>query len=362
MDISPMLKQKFSWKTAPLYFVLLTLSLIYEVLVLARLALYRYGIFKAKKADTSIISVGNLTTGGTGKTPVVDFLVRELNRLGFRSAILTRGYGNRSQASLQRICSSEDLPNTPFTCGDEPYLLASRNPTIPVYIGPNRNLSAHLAKLWDNPQICVLDDGFQILQLKRDLNLLLIDAQRGLGNGYLLPLGELREPEHHWQRADAIILTKSNLGFSDRVLHQLQNQFKIDCPVFKFNYLPSVLRRLDRQENLNLAALRKKSVLLTCGIAQPESFTLIFKQLNAEIADMLFFDDHFVYSRRKIISLLQYKQKIKPDFWITTEKDAVKLQQFPELANEVWVMEMQILPDPVWQEFLIDFLKRIELK
>ena len=82
MDILPRLKQKFSWKTAPLYFVLLTLSLIYEALVLSRLALYRYGIFKAKKADTSIISVGNLTTGGTGKTPVVDFLVRELNRLG----------------------------------------------------------------------------------------------------------------------------------------------------------------------------------------------------------------------------------------------------------------------------------------
>ena len=362
MDTSPLLNLKLSWKTVPLYFVLLTLSLIYEALVLARLAFYQHGIFKAKKADTSIISVGNLTIGGTGKTPLVDFLVRELKQLGIRSAILTRGYGNRSQASLQRIRLSEDLPNTPFTCGDEPYLLASRNPSIPVYIGPNRNLSANLAKLWDNPQICVLDDGYQHLQLKRELNLLLIDAQRGLGNGYLLPLGELREPEHHWQRADAIILTKSNLGFSDRVLHQLQNQYKIDCPVFKFNYMPSELRRLDRQENLDLAVLRKRSVLLTCGIAQPESFTLILKQLNAEIVDMLSFEDHFVYSPRKINSLLQYKQKIKPDFWITTEKDAVKLQQFSELANEVWVMEMQILPDPAWQEFLIDFLKRIELK
>ena len=362
MDFSPLLKRKFSWKTAPINFVLLMLSLIYEALIIIRLALYQKGILQAKKAEISIISVGNLSMGGSGKTPIVDFLVRELDQLGVRSAILTRGYGNHSQASLQRICSSEDIPYTPFTCGDEPFLLASRNPSVPVYIGANRKLSANLAKLWDNPQICVLDDGYQHLQLKRELNLLLIDAAQGLDNGCLLPMGELREPWHHRQRADAIILTKSNLGFSDRVLHQLQYQQSITCPIFKFNYTPSALRRLDRQQNLDLGVLAKKSVLLSCGIARPESFALVLKQLNAQILDVISQKDHFIYSHQKINSLLQHKQKINPDFWITTEKDAVKLQQFSELANQIWVLEMQIVPDPDWQEFFIDFLKNIELK
>ena len=362
MDFAPTLKFKFSWKTLPFFVVLLFLSLIYETIVLIRLAMYKKGILQTKKAEVSIISVGNLTVGGTGKTPMVDFLVRELKQMGVHTAILSRGYGNHTQSSLQRILISEKSPNTPFTCGDEPYLLASRNPSVPVYIGRNRKLSSILAQLWDHPQMLVLDDGYQHLQLQRDLNLLLIDAEQGLGNGCLLPLGELREPAHHWQRADAIILTKSNLGFSDRVLHQLHNQQNITCPVFKFNYAPFGLRRLDRQENLDLAVLPKKRVLLSCGIARPEGFTLVLKQLNAEVVDMISFDDHYIYSPHKINSLLQYKQKINPDFWITTEKDAVKLQQFSELANEVWVMEMQIIPDPYWQEFFIDFLKRIELK
>ncbi len=362
MNRSSLLNLKLSWQTAPLYFLFLIVSLIYEGLILLRLMLYRRGIFRTKKLKTPIISVGNLTVGGSGKTPVVEFLIKELQQQNKTCAILSRGYGNRSQSSIQRILMSAPIPASPATLGDEPYILASKNPSVPLYVGQNRFQSGTLAQLWDDPQILVLDDGYQHIQLHRELNLLLIDVERGLGNGCLLPLGELREPEHHWHRADAVILTKCNLGFSDRLLHQLRIRLNITCPVFKFDYVPDGLKRLDQQEQLSPEVLQHKRVLLNCGIAQPDSFVAVMTQLKAEVVEVLRFDDHFIYSKDKVAALLRQQQKWKPDFWVTTEKDAIKLQQFPELATELWVLEMRVTPDPAWQEFFIDFLKRVEVK
>ncbi|MBF0287175.1 MAG: tetraacyldisaccharide 4'-kinase [SAR324 cluster bacterium] len=335
--------------------------MVYEALVLLRLTLYQKGIIFTKKSSTPIISVGNLTVGGSGKTPMVDFLVKELSKLGKTSSILSRGYGNQTQSSLQRICASEALPTGPISLGDEPYLLASMNPNVPVYVGRDRTIAAQLATILDSPDILILDDGYQYLKLHRQLNLLLIDVERGLGNGYLLPLGQLREPEHHWERADAIILTKSNLGFADRLLHQLHTQLNITCPVFKFDYKPLRLTRLDKQVSISLENLREKQVLLSCGVAQPDGFATALNQLGAEVVDLIRFDDHYPYSETAVTKLLLQKKKIEPDIWITTEKDAVKLKQFPQLATEVWTLEMQVLPDSTWQEFFVDFLNKMKL-
>ncbi len=353
---------KISWREALFYLPLLGISLIYEALILLRLTLYQKGIIFTKKAPIPLISVGNLTVGGSGKTPMVDFLVKELSQLGKTSCILSRGYGNQTQSSLQRICMSEMVPTNPTVLGDEPYLLAAMNPNTPVYVGRDRTVAAQLAASKDVPDILVLDDGYQYLKLDRELNLLLIDAERGLGNGYLLPLGKLREPEHHWERADAIILTKSNLGFIDRLLHQIHTQLNITCPVFKFDYKPLRLARLDKQAFMPLENLREKQVLLSCGVAQPDGFALAVEQLGAKVSKLICFNDHYPYSETTITDLLHQKQKHPSAIWITTEKDAVKLQQFSQLTTEVWVLEMQISPDPNWQEFFIDFLNRMALK
>ena len=350
-------KHTFSWKSAPLYFGLLALSLIYESLVLLRLFLYQSGILRSNAAGCPVISVGNLTVGGAGKTPVVDFLVKEIVRQHKTCAVLSRGYGNQAPSSIQRILLQESPHRNPKMIGDEPYLLATKNPTVPIYVGKNRVLGAVLAKRWDNPEFLILDDGYQHLQLKRTLNLLLIDAERGLGNGHLLPLGALREPPHHWQRADAILLTKSNLGFSDRVLHQLK-KLQVTCPIFHFQYHPQGIRRLDGQQFIAPLQLAHKRVLLSCGIAQPDGFALTLKQLKADVVGLEAFGDHFSYSPKNITPLLQKKAVHNPDFWITTEKDAVKLQAYPELSEALWVLEMHVTADAAWQEFFIDFLKQ----
>ncbi len=342
--------------------VLLCLSLIYEALVLFRLYLYKKGVLRSKKPSIPTIAVGNLTAGGAGKTPLVDFLVRELQNHGNQPCILSRGYKNETASTAQRVKITEGTPCSALSLGDEPYLLALKHPSVPVYVSSNRALVAQLASLWDQPDVLVVDDGYQHIALHRDLNLLLIDAARGLGNGHLLPLGELREPEHHWNRADAIILTKCNLGFSDRVLHQLRTQLKVSCPIFKFYYKPLRLCRLDRQAFLPLSDLAHKKVLLTCGIAQPQGFELVLEHLEATVLKTVQYADHSKYSASTVASLLKLTHELHPDFWVITEKDAVKLQPYPELGKEVWILEMEVVADSEWHEFFIDFLKKVKLQ
>lgn len=347
-------------KKTPWYGGLLFLSLVYESLVLLRLWLYKTRIFPTKHVTIPTISIGNLTAGGSGKTPMVDFFVRTLTPKNIQCAILSRGYGNQTDSALQRFLMSEAPLGSPTTLGDEPFLLATRNPTTPLYVGKDRAMAARLAALWDKPDILLVDDGYQHVRLHRDLNLLLIDAEHGLGNGYLLPLGKLREPEHHWNRADAILLTKSNLGFSDRLMHQLKKELNVTCPVFKFDYAPTRLKRLDGKLSESIEILQGKKVFLTSGIAHPQSFEQTLNQLGAEVSQVEHFKDHQAYSPQTIQQLI-HKNSTSVDFWITTEKDAIKLCQFPELHTSLWVLEMQVVPESAWYEFFNGFLSQFNI-
>jgi len=163
----------------PLLFVI---SQVFKSFVLLRLFAYRKGWLKTNRVNTLVISVGNLTVGGTGKTPVVDLLVKELQRLKKQPAVLSRGYKRKDASSQQRLRFCEDSKIDPAFFGDEPYLLAQRNPEVPVYVGSSRFITAGLAEKQDHPDILLLDDAYQHLAIHRDLNLLLIDAEQGLGN------------------------------------------------------------------------------------------------------------------------------------------------------------------------------------
>ena len=197
-----------------------------------RLVFYRKKLLRSSHPGIPVISVGNLTVGGTGKTPMVGFLTESAKQAGWKPAIISRGYRNRSQAKIQRVRFCEDSTIDPDNIGDEPFLLALRNPEVPVYVSSSRVAAAHSAKIQDHPDVLILDDAYQHLSIQRDLNILLIDAERGLGNGSLLPLGILREPEDQWVRADVIIITKTNLAASDSVMKMLKNELKVNCPVF----------------------------------------------------------------------------------------------------------------------------------
>ena len=180
--------------------------------------------------------------------------------------------------------------------GDEPSMLALENPEVPVYVSASRVDAAEVAKERDNPGILILDDAYQHLKIKRDLNLLLVDAERGFGNSQLLPLGPLREPLESAERADAVIVTKSNLGNFDEVF-QTVLKFKRDgCPVFRFDYRIEKITSLEGQEEKETSELKGKRLLLSSGIANPQSFSKLLKlEEGCPVAEMRF-EDHHNYS------------------------------------------------------------------
>ena len=338
---------------------LLVTSQIYKAIVLLRLQCYKNGWLKTHQPETPVISVGNLTVGGTGKTPVVDFLVKEIQNQKKRPAILSRGYRRKNGSTQQRFRFCEDSTIDPDIIGDEPFLLALRNPEVPVYVGSSRITAAHSAEIRDHPDVLILDDAYQHLAIRRDLNILLIDAERGLGNGSLLPLGILREPENQWVRADVIIITKTNLAASDSVMQMLKNELKVNCPVFKFSFEPQRLYRLDGQAQLNVLQLKGKRLLLTSGIAQPAGFGLLLEQQGGNVIRKLEFQDHHDYVFKDVQKILHEQEKLQPDYIVTTEKDAVKLRKFPELLEKLWILEIGVHPEDSWNHYFTEFLNNL---
>ncbi len=349
----------WTWKSALWRSPLWALAFVYEALLLLRLFLYQRKILPTHRPAAPVIAVGNLTVGGTGKTPVIELLARTLQAEQRKVVILSRGYGRRSLATFQRFqAATAPFPLSPKCLGDEPFWLAQRNPEIPIYVGGSRTKTARWAQARDQPDVLLLDDAFQHVAVARDLNLLLIDAERGLGNRQVLPLGELREPEHHWKRADAILLTKANLGFAEGWTHRLRKELDVNIPIFRCDYSPARLRRLDGQATMECAALRSKSVFASCGIAQPDGFARVVEPLCGAWKELSAWPDHQAYTAEDVQRLLWLFRKSRAQIWLTTEKDAVKLAAFSELQEQVWAVEMEVRPEPAWQEFLIDFLRK----
>ena len=337
----------------PLLFVT---SQVFKIFVLLRLLAYKNGWLKTNRVNTPVISVGNLTIGGTGKTPVVDLLAKDLQRLKKQPVILSRGYKRKNKSSQQRLLFCEDSKIDPAFFGDEPYLLAQRNQEVPVYVGGSRFITANLAEKQDHPDVLLLDDAYQHLAIHRDLNLLLIDAEQGLGNLHLFPFGLLREPIKQWKRADAVIITKTNLATSDLVLRMLKHELQVSCPIFNFNYEIQRITRLDGKAHLNLNEISNKRLLITSGIAQPKGFERLIEQQGIESIANITFPDHHDFRREDVRKILEEQKKLRPDYLLTTEKDAVKLRNFAELDEKIWVIEMEMIPDKLWNDFFSEFL------
>ncbi len=321
-----------------------------------RLQAYKKGWFKTYRPNIPVISVGNLTVGGTGKTPVVDLLSKELQSRKIKPAILSRGYGRKDNDTQKRLRFIENKHSDPEFFGDEPYMLAVRNPEVPVYVNSSRIAAADSAEKKDNPDVLVLDDAFQHLAIHRDLNLLLIDAEHGLGNGNLIPYGTLREPASQWTRADAIIITKANISSANTVSEILKNELKVTIPVFNFNFEAKFFCSLDGKDRQNIKHLAGKNLLTVSGIAKPDGFRKMLEDLKGNIISNFEFADHHNYSKNDVHKILKKKDEKKPDYIITTEKDAVKLRPFSELKNSVWILEIEVQPEESWDTFFESYL------
>ena len=298
------------------FFILLwPLSLLYFAVTRVRAALYGSGLLPAYRAGVPVVAVGNLTLGGTGKTPVTDALVKRLLAHGLRVAVVSRGYGGRFTGEVGCVSRGDgQLGMTPEDAGDEPCLLAERNPLLNVYVARKRALGVQAAER-GGAQVIVLDDGFQHLAVHRDLDIVLLDSRAPFGNGQLLPAGPLREARSALRRADLVIMTHAGPSAPGIPFHG---------PVVHCRHrLADRLMTLDGRE-VAWSELAGKSILAFAGIARPDDFFAALRGQGITLAATLALSDHQDYSSEVLNRLNRLCDNNQ--LLITTEKDAVKLR------------------------------------
>lgn len=309
------------WYWFPVFVILKLISFVYSLGHHFRLWAYRWGVFPSRKLDCRVISVGNLTLGGTGKTPFVMMIAETLRGNGLKPAILSRGYGGKSGNPVNVVCDGKQTLLSPEWAGDEAVMMAEKLKNVPVLTGPDRYQTGRYALEHFDIDTLILDDGFQHLALDRDLDILLFDHFRPLGNGHLFPAGELREPAGETRRADMVCFTRYSGGainFDPRLLGsvpQVKTHLRLDSII-----------RMDDEEVLGAEILKNEPVAAFCGIAKPEGFRQILR--DSQIQPKLFksFPDHHPYTLQDIKELEARAIKEGAKFILLPEKDAVKLK------------------------------------
>ena len=318
--------------------VLIPLSQFYALLQRLRAGLYRAGVLKTVRLRRPVISVGNVTVGGTGKTPVTAYIARLLIAQGARVVVLSRGYGGSCEGQTIVVSDGSTLFLSAGEGGDEPFLLASTIPGLMVVIGPDRYTAGLLALEHLKPDVFLLDDGFQHLRLHRDLNILLLDYARPFGNGWALPAGLLREPKRAARRADLVIQTRTPEGSGVAAVP--------DRPLCSARHLLSDVIPLAGGEPLSFTALHGKKLLAFAGIAEPEGFFEGLRQHGLTLAAVIAFPDHVSYGEGTIATIKEAFSSSGADVLITTEKDGVKLKNLPqELSAKTMLARLEVTLD-----------------
>ena len=317
--ISP--NRKFYYQ--PVYFFLWTVSIVYKTVLMIRFWCYRSGVLITRKLDCRVISIGNLTLGGTGKTPMVMMIAEALKRQGRKPAILSRGYKGNSSEEVNIVCDGKRILLSSETAGDEPVMMAQRLKNIPILTGSNRFLTGQHALQNLEIDTLILDDGFQHLGLHRDTNILLLDHRNPFGNGMLFPAGDLREPIDEIQRADIICITRHT---GDNKEDEIKEITKWNIPTLKTNLRLNSLLQLDTGEHFDIEKLKNQKVAAFCGIAKAHDFRHILEQFQAHLVLYRSFPDHHAYSSQDLKSIEQDAIQAKVKYILTTAKDAVKLK------------------------------------
>ncbi len=339
-----------------LLFPLYLLSLLYGWAVRLRGAFYASHLLKTRSLGCPVLSVGNLTVGGTGKTPLVIALAEQLKAAGIPVAILSRGYKGKT-ISGPVVSDGETIFLSPKEAGDEAYLMASRLKGTPVLVGKDRFTNGRIALQRFGVRGLLLDDGFQHLQLHRDLNIVLIDSTVGFGDHQLLPRGILREPLAHLRRADLFILTKVEALETCQPLQALLQKIHPHAPIFHSHYEASCL--VDAEGNCEgLDFFTGKKVVALSGIANPLSFLSLLKKSGMEVIKEVILPDHYSYKKGDVPFL---KREAKEADWIlTTEKDLVRLkdlgaEDLPIRAIRALRIEMRVHEEAFFQEVMSFF-------
>jgi tetraacyldisaccharide 4'-kinase len=317
--------------------ILLGVSALYRLIVSLRLRFYGNHLFRSHQVGCPVISIGNLTVGGTGKTPVVEKLARDLTSRGRKVAILSRGYksvrrkGIAGDTAPVRIVSEGGaLLLDSKTAGDEPFMLAKNLRGVAVVVDKDRVACARYAVTELESDLLILDDGLQYLRLHRRFDIVLIDREAPFGNEHILPRGTLREPPENLQRATHILITKCD-GSDLSELHQRIRRYNRTAPIIECRHRPVDLQDFTTGESLPIASLQGLRAASLSAIASPESFEQGLRKLGVSLELTQSFADHHRYSKRELTRFLKRCTRRGVSCILTTEKDAVRM---PRLLNQ----------------------------
>src|SRR5258705_8033307 len=352
--IDVVLERRHGVRASILRGILYALSFAYDRIVNLRLYIYRNRIFRERALGVLVISVGNLTVGGTGKTPIVEKIARALQTGGRRVAILSRGYKSvpRKRSLLSRLYKGEaDPPRVVSdgasllldsrTAGDEPYMLAHNLKNVIVIVDKDRVKSGRFAiDKWQIDTL-LLDDGFQYLHLKHRLDMVLVDRQAPFGNEFLLPRGTLRERPRNLRRASYIFVTK-NTGEPNFELMRRIRRYNRTAEVIECAHKPLYLQNVFTGEQWPLEPLRDAFIGSLCAIAAPESFEGALANLGAHVDLAKSYIDHHYYTEAELISFINRCIRRDLAMIVTTEKDSVRMPRLPDADLKVSIYFLRV--------------------
>ena len=353
---------------------------VYTAIVSLRNTCYTRGIFQARRLPCTVISVGNIVVGGTGKTPAVIAIAKQLQADGVRVAILLRGYKRQSREKITIVTDGEKRFCTAAESGDEADMMARLLPGIPIIVGRHRYAAGQLAITRFKSEVLLLDDGFQHRQLHRDVDIVTIDATRPFDTGQLLPVGTLREPVTALRRADMLLLTRTDsigrrdipvrspasIGRRDipvpipetskpgrALLREELSKLAPNTPILESVHRPTHLYRLHASgdlEQLPLNWLSGKRLLAVCGIGNPNAFVTTLNHYAPETVEPLAFPDHHAYTEADCQRIQRKMTQTGAICIVTTQKDEQKLASFADklpiavLAVTLVITDGELLP------------------
>ena len=340
-------------------FILNLFSILFAQIIKIRYFLYDKRLLKNNPLGCLVIVVGNITVGGTGKTPVVEKLAKTLQQNGRKVGIISRGYKSKKESLIKKmlrfITNGEVAPPKVVSdgknvllgsklAGDEPYMLAKNLPGVVVVCDKNRVKAGYFAIKDFGCDTLVLDDGFQYLKLKGSLNICLVDSTNPFGNEHLLPRGILREPLHRLSKADYILITKTKNIQQCEELHRTIRKHNSLAKMIYCTHTPRFLVDIKSQEEKNLDFIKGKKVAIFSGIAYPESFEGTIKEQGADIIYTKRFLDHHRFSKGEIKTVFMEAFASGAEMILTTEKDAVRLPKiFPKIPLYYLRLEIDLL-------------------
>jgi tetraacyldisaccharide 4'-kinase len=336
------------------------LTPLYRLGVATRVRLYRSGILRTHRLPHPVVSVGNLTTGGTGKTPLVMYLAQTLGQEGLHPAILTRGYKGTAERTGALASDRSRKLLRQEECGDEAYLMATNLAGVPVAVGRTRYQTARLVPGFgaDRKLVFLLDDGYQHLQLGRDLNILVLDATDPFGGGRLLPHGRLREPLSAVRRADLIVVTRAHLPFDQEAL---ETEIRLRNPLAKISYFyhdAVAITEIKTARTLPVRHLLHKKVVALSGIGNPGVFLKDLAHYQMDVVHTFSFRDHYQFTAEDLTEVARAARALAADAVLTTEKDAVRLPSNTDVGAPFFALKIEARPEDA-EKFDRDFVEEI---